>query len=129
MRALYQDPKMPECGAVCLAMLANITLGQARAHFYNECKPHRLGRGDIVSALEKFGKRALTVKPITISNRNRLINVRHDALVYARAISKNDEGEYKESHHWVVWDGKVNAVRDPLGFTEQLKLTSYTEIV
>lgn len=124
----YQNPDIPECGAAIFAMLAGISLAKAKEQFYENRQPKRVGRSYIIKQLAEHNKFPLTAKAVQISEKNKIIHVKNDALVYARVLI---DGEYGliESHHWVVWDGRAQAIRDPLGFVLPVRLTSFTEIV
>ena len=128
MKSVLQDPDENECGASCFAMLAGLTLKEARTELYGHANSHRLGREDILDALRKFGKPPLGKDAKRITRTNALFDLQNDALVYARALISEGRGHYSESHHWVVWDATARVIRDPLGYVQPLKLTSYTEI-
>jgi len=128
MKAVYQDPDAPECGAACIAMLADVSLKEARLAVYGEGKPKRLGRKKVLAVLKaEFNILATTLKCRRISKRVKLTDLKSNALLHGATLYK-DGKKWKKSLHWLVWDFECQCVRDPLGFVKPIQVTSATEL-
>ena len=129
MKTVYQDPEEPECGAACVAMLASIPISEAKEALYGKgSNARRVGRKRIIEALRSFGIKTVSTNATVISSKNRLRDVKGKALVYGESLNTTSI-PLSSSKHWLVWDGKEQALRDPMGFNQPIRITLYTEII
>ena len=128
MKPVYQDPKEPECGAACIAMLAGVTIEEARRAVYGEKPPKRLGRKKVLDALTgHFSIKPKSKDCILLSKKFRLTDLKDNALLQGAVLAR-DGKRWTKSLHWLVWDHGSQCVRDPLGFSDTIQITSATEV-
>lgn len=128
MRSRWQKTGTNECGAVCVAMLTGVETAEARRWLYGDKKGGRVGRTRIVEAIvANTALRPVSDRPQRLSRQLSLRDLKHSALVYAEALTIEEGEVVTESKHWVVWDYRAQTIRDPLGFSHPLRLTSATE--
>ena len=128
MKPVYQDPDEPECGAACIAMLARVTIDEARCAVYGDKPPKRLGRKKVLGVLaDHFDVNPQTKDCVRLSSKFSLAKLRGDALLQGSVLFK-DGKSWKKSLHWLVWDHRCQCVRDPLGFSDAIQITSATEV-
>ena len=128
MKPVFQDPDEPECGAACIAMLARTTIEEGRRAAYGDKAPKRLGRKKVLKALAVLS----SLKPqssdcVRLSKKFRLADLKNDALLQGSVLIR-DGRKWTKSLHWLVWDHRSQCVRDPLGFSDAIQITSVTEV-
>lgn len=100
MRRVFQNGE-EECGAACVAMLAGVTLAEAREHFPAPCQTKGATIAELRAAALSFGVETDARRPIL--NRN-FKEFDFDAVLL---------GTLGGDPHWSVWYAKDRKRLDP----------------
>ena len=128
MKSIFQDDEY-ECGVACVAMLRNLTLPRARllcgADFEN-------GIGITVKGMLRIIERAgmFVAARGLITLKHPVTNLHRNALLWGKQLPSRGtiDADKNVFDHWLVWDAKLQVVRDPYRYRKAVRLTRYFEL-
>ena len=111
MKTVYQDDQNG-CWIACASMLSGVPYDELKERFTFRDEVTGRSAKPLVTLLEELGVDC-EEKSTKVSNAEALRNVNSDALVYFKNIDEDGE---ESGGHWMVWDHKQQAIRDPEGW-------------
>lgn len=108
MRRVFQNGE-EECGTACVAMLAGVTLSEARERFPTRCQTEGATIAELRAAALSFG--------VETDGRRPILNRDVEAFDFDAVLRGTLDGEA----HWCVWDAKQRKRLDPYKGAEEYK--------
>lgn len=111
MKTVYQEDANG-CWIACASMLSGVSYDAIKSRYKFQDKVTGRAAKPLTSLLRDLGVDC-EEKSTKISSLGALRKLDSDALVYLKAV--DEEGD-EAGGHWMVWDRKQQAIRDPEGW-------------
>ena len=113
-----------DCGAACIAMIAEVKYERAYAALYKWDKPWAADFSEMKRALKRLKIKTSPSLQSCFGNPDDHLTTKFDAIVRVNHRKAAKEG------HWVVWDSQASKFLDPLKKPyKKLRVHAYIKIV
>ena len=128
MDSIFQEDEYG-CGTACVAMLFQVSYAEA-AQICDDVywKGYGIDKKPMINLLKQLGFRIEGEG--RIGPKTPLISLTNDALLVGSLLPTRGSIKARENtySHWMVWDSKEKAIRDPYRFTKPIWVTSYISV-
>ncbi|WP_237482708.1 cysteine peptidase family C39 domain-containing protein [Lichenibacterium dinghuense] len=105
-----------DCGAACVAIIAGVSLNEAKGRLPAHCEIRGTSSQELRTALLTFG--------VDTDELKRIGSADYTSFAFDAVL----RGKLDDDDHWVVWEAKRKRVLDPYKPGGEFRCTSYVKV-